>query len=107
MYLYGILERLREEGISTEVLFTYFPYGMQDEEFFEGTLNRARSILRKLEDYYSVESIRAVDAHFPHRDWTSEFAFRNLSSFPLIREEVGMEDYMVVGPDLGAVNRFG
>ncbi|MDY6776580.1 MAG: ribose-phosphate diphosphokinase [Candidatus Nanohaloarchaea archaeon] len=107
MHLFGTLELLRENDVDVEVMFTYFPYGMQDEEFFPGTLNYASSILRKLEEYYRVEEIHAVDAHFAHRDWTSDYGFHNLNSFPWIRDERGIEDRVVMGPDLGAVERFG
>lgn len=107
MYLFGVLERLREDGVDAEVAFSYMPYGMQDEDFFSGTLNYARALLRKLEGYYGVEQVYAVDAHFSHRGWVDSFSFRGLDAFPLIQEAVSMEEYVVIGPDLGAVERFG
>ncbi len=107
MYLYGVLERLREEDIPADVAFTYMPYGMQDAAFFPGTLNQAKAILRKLTGYYTVQDVYAVDPHFAHRDWVAALPFHILHAFPLIDEAVDMGDYTVVGPDLGAVERFG
>lgn len=107
MHLYGVLDRLREEGVPAEVAFTYMPYGMQDDVFFPGTLNRARAILRKLVDYYDVQQVHAVDAHFAHRGWAADLPFQNIHAFPRIDQAVQMEEYTVVGPDLGAVERFG
>lgn len=105
--LYGVLDLLRKEKVPVDVFFTYFPYSMQDDEFFPGTLNRVKTILTKLVEYYQVEKVWAVDPHFSHRDWTSEFPLELAAAFPLIQEEVDMEDYVVVGPDLGSVERFG
>jgi ribose-phosphate pyrophosphokinase len=107
MQLYGTLELLQEHDVYTDVFFTYMPYSMQDEAFYDGSLNYARALLRKLAVYYDVKKIYAIDAHFSHRDWADEFPFENVHAFPLIANQVAMEDYVVVGPDLGAVQRFG
>lgn len=106
-YLYGALELLAEHGCSVTVAFSYVPYGRQDAEFHGGTLNYARSMLRKLTQYYDVGRIYAVDPHFGHREWVREFPVETLRAFPIIQRHVEMDDYVVVGPDLGAVERFG
>ncbi|QLG61861.1 ribose-phosphate diphosphokinase [Halorarum salinum] len=106
-YLHGTLELLVENDCSVTLAFSYVPYGRQDEAFYEGTLNYARSILRKLTGYYGVDRIYTVDPHFGHRDWVREVPLEVLHAFPAIRNHVSMDDYVVVGPDLGAVERFG
>lgn len=106
MFLYGALDLLRQHDIPTTVVFTYFPYSRQDDSFHPGTVNYARSILDKLDAYYNVDTILGVDTHFSHRDWTDQYPYSTLNTFPLIQQAVDMEDYVVVGPDAGAVERF-
>jgi ribose-phosphate pyrophosphokinase len=106
-YLYGTLELLCESDRSVTVVFSYVPYCRQDETFYGGTLNYVRSVLRMLTQYHGVEEIYAVDPHFSHREWLREFPLEVLRAFPLVRDRVAMDDYVVVGPDLGAVERFG
>lgn len=106
-YLYGTLELLVERDCAVALVFTYVPYSRQDDAFFEGTLNYARSVLRKVHRYYGVDRIYAVDPHFGHRDWVRETPVEVLRAFPLVRDRVSMDDYVVAGPDLGAVERFG
>lgn len=107
MFLYGALDLLKQYDVELTVLFTYFPYARQDDAFYPGNLNHARSILQKLETYYAVETVIGIDAHFVHRDWVSQFSYEALHAFDLIQAAVDMKDYVVVGPDLGAVERFG
>lgn len=106
-YLLGALDLFRQQDIRTELFFTYMPFGMQDEAFHDGSLNRARALLEMLEGYYDVDQVHAVDPHFGHRDWLDAYAFEAINTFPLFDEVVDMEEYVVVGPDLGAVKRFG
>lgn len=105
-YLYGVLDLLRTNGCTTTLVFTYVPYCRQDSEFYAGTLNYARSLLRTVTDCYGVDRIYAVDPHFSHREWIRDFPVERLEAYPLIHERIEMEDYVVVGPDLGAVERF-
>jgi len=106
-FLYGALAALAERECSLSVLFPYVPYGRQDKAFYEGTVNYVRSIFRVLTEHYGVERIYAIDPHFSHREWVREVPLEVLRAFPLIEQHVEMDDYVVVGPDLGAVERFG
>lgn len=106
-YLYGALELLQEHDCSVTLVFPYVPYCRQDKAFYDGTLNYVRSVLRKATQYYGVARIYAVDPHFSHRDWVREVPLEIVRAFPLIQDHVAMDDYVVVGPDLGAVERFG
>lgn len=106
-YLYGTLELLVENDCPVTLVFSYVPYSRQDKPFYEGTLNYVRSVLRKVTGYYGVDQIYAVDPHFSHRDWIREVPLEILRAFPIIQDQVTMDDYIVVGPDLGAVERFG
>jgi phosphoribosylpyrophosphate synthetase len=105
MYLYGILELLKERSIESELFFTYFPYSMQDNEFHEGNLNYARAILRKLTEYYGVQKIYVLDPHFSQKKWVEDFPMEMVSAVPLIMDQL-KEEYTVVGPDVGAGERF-
>ncbi|MDY6789309.1 MAG: hypothetical protein SVV03_05100, partial [Candidatus Nanohaloarchaea archaeon] len=108
--LRGTLELLKEKDVGTNLFLTYFPYGMQDSEFFEGDLNKARALLKEFRDFYQVNKIYSMDVHFSNREWFqrkySTF-LENLHMFPRIRRKIKMEDYLVVVPDSGAVDRFG
>lgn len=106
-YLYGTLELLEAHDCLVTLVFSYVPYCRQDKAFYDGTLNYVQSILQKVTQYYGVERIYAVDPHFSHRDWVRDVPLDILRAFPLIQDHVAMNDYVVVGPDLGAVERFG
>jgi ribose-phosphate pyrophosphokinase len=106
-YLHGVLALLADADCTTRLAFTYAPYGRQDAAFHPGTLNYARSLLRTVTRHYGVRRVYAVDPHFGHRDWARSLPFEALEAFPLVSEAVEMDDYVVVGPDLGAVERFG
>lgn len=45
--------------------------------------------------------------HFAARDWVDELPSERLRAFPLLRAAVPADDLVVVGPDLGAVERVG
>jgi len=104
-YLYGTLAALCEREHTVRLAFSYTPYCRQDLAFEEGTLNYARAMVRDLEDY--VERTYAVDPHFAHREWVEGHAVERIRALPAIRDAVEMDEYTVVGPDLGAVERFG
>lgn len=106
MQLYGLLELLDSHDVDTEVFFTYFPYSMQDDEFFPGALNRARAVLEKLVDYYGVEHVYALDAHFSGCSWTDQFPFTSVDAYRLIADDLET-GFRLVGPDAGALERFG
>ncbi len=107
-YLYGLLDLLAEHDVLISLCFTYAPYGMQDASFYPGTVNYARALLNHVVRY-PVRQVYAVDPHFGHRAWTADYPLTQLHAFPLVRDRVDddLDDYLVVGPDLGAVDRFG
>lgn len=106
-FLYGVLDLLAEVDCQITLTFPYVPYSRQDKAFYEGTLNYVRSILRMVTQYYDIDRVYAIDPHFSHRDWVSEYPLEILHAFSLIQEHLDMDDYIVVGPDLGAFERFG
>lgn len=106
-FLHGTLDLLREHDCAITLVFTYAPYCRQDAAFYQGTLNYAQSLLRIATDYYGVDRVYAVDPHFGHHDWVQEFPLEVLRAFPLVQDQVEMDDFVVVGPDLGAIERFG
>ncbi|WP_435346676.1 ribose-phosphate diphosphokinase [Haloarchaeobius sp. HRN-SO-5] len=106
-YLYGTLALLDEHDVTTRVAFTYVPYSRQDEAFYDGSLNYVRSLLETVTRWYDVTGVYAVDPHFSHREWYRDVPVETIRAFPAIQDSVEMDDYVVVGPDLGAVERFG
>ncbi|XVH33695.1 ribose-phosphate diphosphokinase (plasmid) [Haloferacaceae archaeon DSL9] len=108
-FLYGVLDLCAEHGIPVTLCLTYAPYGMQDKPFYPGTVTYARTFLKAVTECYDVQRVYAVDPHFSHRDWVDAYPLRSLHAFPLIQERVDadLNEYVVVGPDLGAVDRFG
>lgn len=105
MYLFGVLERCREEDLEPYLFSTYFPYMRQDGSFHGSDLNYARSLVEKMVEYYGVREIYTLDAHFSERDWTSRFPVENVSAVDLLLEKADSD--IVVGPDRGAAERFG
>ena len=106
--LYGLLALLENHDVAVTLCFTYVPYGMQDKSFYPGTVNYARCLL----DHVGKDPVREVfviDPHFGHRDWITEYPLTQLRAFPLVQERVSeeLDDFVVVGPDMGAVSRFG
>lgn len=109
-YLYGILEKLKEYEVRTEVLFTYFPYGMQDQKYHQGGLNYARSIIKKLDDYYKVERIHVIDPHFGNQGWVEEYPVDFLSGFTQIQDTIHNQlnsKVQFIGPDQGTEQAYG
>lgn len=106
MFLYGILEILKESEIELEIFFTYFPYSMQDNSFFDGTLNRAKSIIEKLVEYYEVNKIYAINPHFSEREWVNDFPVKDIDASKKLLGDLGKQHYTILGPDDGSGERL-
>lgn len=106
-FLEGTLALLQARGVTPTVAFTYLPYSRQDAAFTPGALNAAEALLHRLVTAYGVDRILAVDPHCGHRDWLHRFPVEQVHALPRILETVDMDDPVVVGPDQGAVTRFG
>jgi len=104
-----VLTVLREQGIRTRVFFSYFPYGMQDRVFEPGEPNSAESLVKKLVEWYGVEKIYLLDAHFWGREWVSRYPLENFSALPLLIEKARKDwgDFLLLSPDVGAERRTG
>ncbi len=106
-FLDGVLARCREADTTPAVAFTYLPYGRQDARFHPGTVNAARHLLHRLDTCHGVDRILLVDPHCGHRDWIDDVPVDQVHAFPLLMDAVDLDDPVVVGPDRGAVRRFG
>jgi ribose-phosphate pyrophosphokinase len=109
MELEMILGVLKNAGIEKEVFFTYYPFGRQDNEFTDGELNVARSLLDKLVNYWGVKKVYAIDAHFfGDKSWLKEYPFVNVSAAELLKNAARKDcpDIVFIGPDKGAHERF-
>jgi len=104
-----ILQILKDKNIKPEVFFSYFPYGKQDNIFQEGETNAAENITRKLIEYYNVERIYTIDAHFAGREWVNKYPITNFSAVNLLMKTVS-DDYpnaIYLAPDAGSQRRTG
>ncbi len=105
-----LFEILKEnEECRTEIFFAYFPYGMQDHKSVAGETNMAENLIRKLLDYYLVDRIYALDAHFAGQPWVARHKFINVSAVPLLKA-AAERDYpriKYLGPDAGSQRRAG
>jgi len=106
-----ILQILRDSKASwVEVLFSYFPYGMQDGIFDKGETNVAENLIEKLVHYYRVKRIYLVDPHFKGRGWTKKYPLSYLSSLPLLLQAARTDygnDFLLLSPDKGGKRRTG
>ena len=102
-YLRTALRILKDQGKKVSVLFTYFPYSLQDREFFPGTANIARELLKEMKEYYGVEKIAAIDPHFGGRDWIPDY-FRSVS---VMDDMLDGYNSVILAPDEGGGRRFG
>ncbi len=94
---------------SIEVFFLYFPYGMQDKIFETGECNMAESVVRMLTEYYNVRKIYAIDPHFEGAEWTGKYPLVCVKAQDAIAHAMhrdGIEDAVMVAPDLGAQARL-
>ncbi len=92
-----------------EVFFTYFPYGMQDNIWETGETNAAEDLIKKLVDYYNVDRIYTLDAHFAGKSWLEKYPVTNVSVVDsLVR--AASNDYpkaVYLAPDAGSQRRTG
>ncbi len=105
-----ILQILRDCNANPiSVLFSYFPYGMQDSIFDKGETNVAENIVDKLVSYYGVKKIYIIDAHFCGRKWAMKYPIFHISALPLLIKEAENQygEILFVSPDMGSKRRTG
>lgn len=104
-----VLEILKQNNIQSEVFFTYFPYGMQDHCDQDGAINMAENIIKELTQYYAVQKIWTVDAHFFGREFTANYPNENLSAVDIIKQTAQKDtpDMVFITPDMGSQRRTG
>lgn len=105
-----ILQILKDKELSSEVFFSYFPYGMQDKVFEKGEINVARSLAHKLVNYYQVKKIYIIDPHFGGQNWVRKYPIISVSAIPLLIEKARRDfgpDILFLSPDKGGKRRTG
>lgn len=107
VFLEAAVELLREHDVAVDVVFAYMPYARQDTEHHGGDLNQAQAIVRRLTEYHAVRRIHALDPHCAGQDWVQEYPFQPISAVDRLLGAVDLDDPIIVGPDLGAADRFG
>lgn len=104
-----ILRILKEvKANPVEILFTYFPYGMQDSVFSKGETNVAEMLVEKFVHYYHVQKIFIVDAHFAGKKWVQRYPVHLLSAVPLLLEAAKKDwgnELLFLSPDKGGKRR--
>lgn len=105
-----VLQILKEKKISPiEIFFAYFPYGMQDHTDQPGAINFAEDLIKELVNYYNIQKIYTIDAHFWGREWVENYPLENISAVNLLKEKAQKNNSNVVfiTPDMGAERRTG
>ena len=99
------------QNIPLEVFFTYFAYGSQDNVFQKGETNFAGNIILKLTEYYGIERLYTIDAHFAGRRWMRDVPVKNVSTFyeleKAVRNDYSDVDILYLAPDAGSQRRTG
>ncbi|OGZ74020.1 MAG: hypothetical protein A2832_02355 [Candidatus Zambryskibacteria bacterium RIFCSPHIGHO2_01_FULL_44_22b] len=91
-----------------EVFFSYFPYGMQDSPKHPGETNAAENLIQKLTNFYGVNKIYVLDAHFFGQPWFEKYPIKNISP-SLLLKQVALKDYpsaTFLAPDQGSQRRM-
>jgi len=104
-----LLQILKENELSPELFFTYFPYSRQDKIFETGETNVAENLIKKLMNYYLVKKIFVIDAHFGEREWVKKYPLINISAIPLLMERAKKdfgENILFLATDKGGRERF-
>jgi len=105
-----ILQILKTAKTKTEVFFTYFPYGMQDNVFEKGETNSAKNLIEKFIDYYKIKKIFVLDPHFGKRAWLLKYPIISVSALPLLIKKAQSDfknDIIFVSADKGGKRRTG
>lgn len=105
-----ILEILKSKKVSEiKILFSYFPYGMQDDVFDPGEINVAESFIRELTKYYKTTKIYTLDAHFFGKKWLTKYPVINIKTLDFIKRIVVKKypNVVFLAPDTGCQNRTG
>lgn len=102
-----ILSVFKRAGKTVEVFFANFPYARQDHAFNLGETNAVKDLLNKLVDYYHVDHIYALDAHFAGHDWVAKYPLTLVSALPLLEEaaEKDFPNVKYLAPDEGSQRR--
>ncbi len=102
-----ILSILCNSKATVEVFFAYFSYGMQDHASHDGETNMARDIVSKLVNYYNVEKVYVLDAHFSNQTWIFDYPIVQVSAGALLYSTVRRDypDVIFMAPDAGSQRR--
>lgn len=96
-----------------DMFFAYFPYGRQDRKFLPGEIAKAEKDFDKLRNFYKIEDLHIIDAHFAGREhWDcKKRPFVDVKGFEVIMERIKNdfpnEEVLFLGPDVGAQTRAG
>ncbi len=99
---------------SIDVLYTFFPYAIQDKAFKTGEVISGRLALDLT--LTRADKVHAIDPHYPlDIDWVSDAINKQKLNVLSLSEHLikfaakvfDFDEYMVVGPDEGAQARFG
>lgn len=110
-----LLRCLKENGCPAKyVFFLNFPYQRQDNIFEEGEFNTAKSVIDDLLGNYGIKAIFAIDPHFSNKSWLKEYSENNMFVSLTVKnlllkkaaEEFKTNDFAIIGPDLGAMQRY-
>jgi len=102
-----ILAILKQAEISPEVVFSYFPYAMQDKVFQYGETDFAFDCIEKLINFYHVKKIHIIDPHFVIPKTLSSVRGIPVTNLLLEKAKKDFQDIIFLAPDQGSAIRTG
>lgn len=104
-FVLGLLKKRQINRV--ELFITYFPYGKQDLAFQDGEINIAETLIKKWIDFYGVQKIYIIDAHFKGREWADKYPIEHVSSVGILKKAAFNKypEIFFVAPDAGSARR--
>lgn len=98
----------REQAEHVTVVFSYFPFGMQDMIFEKGETNVAEDLVKKIVNYYGVKKVFVLDAHFFGKPWVENLPIINIPAAQYIAGKIRADKEIIfLSPDAGGKARTG
>ncbi|MEI7777008.1 MAG: ribose-phosphate pyrophosphokinase-like domain-containing protein [bacterium] len=105
-----IIERQAGGTIEVIVIFTTMPYARQDNDWYDGEINAAETLIMDLAHNYScVKKIFTFDVHFAKKSWTKDLplSFENIPFSEVMRNYAQRKHPGIIfmAPDAGSARR--
>lgn len=102
-----ILAILKQAKISPEIVFSYFPYAMQDKIFQYGETDFAFNSIEKFLNFYHAKKIYIIDPHFVVPKNLSSVVGISATDLLIQTAKKDFQDIIFLAPDHGSAIRTG